>query len=80
MTEHDTERGEPVAAMQQMATIVDWLLELTEMMIKALESGVQPSHEQIADLREQAALWRQQLDRVRQRLAGVTIEPPSRPQ
>lgn len=50
------------------------------MLIKALESGVHPSHDQIAELREQAALWREQLDRVRQRLAGVTIEPPSRPQ
>jgi hypothetical protein len=31
-------------------------------------------------LREHAALWRQQLERLRQRLASVTIEPPTRVQ
>lgn len=73
------ERSELIAAYQSAEMIGD-LLDLTDRLIEALESHERPSAEQIDALRVQAWNWRQQLDRVRQRLASVMVEPPRRVQ
>lgn len=74
----DTDRDELITAMHQMAVMVDGLLDLTERLAESLKSGDRPSPEQIDDLQDRAALWRQQHDRVRQRLASATVEPSNR--
>lgn len=76
----DDERAELIAALHQSAGMIGKLLDLTDRLIEALETHERPSAEEIDALRVQARNWREQLDRVRQRLASVMIEPPNRVQ
>jgi hypothetical protein len=41
-------------------------------------AGHQPSAGDVERLTEHSALWRQQLEKLRSRLASLTIEPPTR--
>jgi hypothetical protein len=72
------ERAELIGAVSQLAEMVTRLLDLFDTLVRAYEAGQQPTSADVARLRE--GLWREQLDRLRQRLASVTIEPPTRVQ
>jgi len=74
------ERGELIAALHHTAAMVEGLLTLLERLLLSLETQAPPSSEKIDEVRRHAAVWRTQLDRMRQRLASVTIESPARPQ
>ena len=74
------ERGELIAALQQTTDMVAGLLRLTALLLSSLEAGDRMSTAEITRLREHTELWQAQLDRMRQRLASVTIEPPARVQ
>jgi hypothetical protein len=60
----DEERAELIGALSRTADLVSNLLD---------EGDLQR-------LREHSALWRRQLDKLRSRLSGLTIEPPTRVQ
>jgi hypothetical protein len=45
-----------------------------------LEAGRPPSAGDLQRLREHSALWRRQLEKLRSRLSGLTIEPSRRVQ
>jgi hypothetical protein len=46
----------------------------------AHESGRHLTDAELKQLREHQTIWRSDLERLRQRLASVTIEPPTRVQ
>jgi hypothetical protein len=74
------ERAEFIAAVSHTAEMVSRLLDLINRIVVGFEAGRQLTEADVQRLREHGALWQQQLDRLRQRLASVTIEPPTRVQ
>jgi hypothetical protein len=74
------ERAELIAAVSHTAEMVSRLLDLINRIVVGFEAGRQLTEADVQRLREHGALWQQQLDRLRQRLASVTIEPPTRVQ
>jgi hypothetical protein len=76
----DEERAQLIGALTNAVLVADGLLEACRHLIKALEWKTPPSDEQIAAARTHVDRWRADLDKLKQRLVSVTIEPPSRPQ
>ena len=76
----DDERAEQIAALSRTAAMVAGLLDALDVMRVALEAGRQPTDGDLQRLREHAALWRRQLEKLRSRLSGLTIDPPTRVQ
>ena len=76
----DDGRGELIAALHQVTGFAEGLLNLTEKLQLALESGVPMSDEDGARLRAGISNWRAQMDTFKQRLASLTIQPPDRVQ
>jgi hypothetical protein len=74
----DDGRGELIAALHQVTTFAEGLLNLTEKLQLALESGVPMSDEDGARLRAGIANWRAQMEVFKTRLNSLTISPPSR--
>jgi hypothetical protein len=76
------ERAELIAAVTRTSEMVGALLDLMERIVVGFDDGRQLTQADVERLREHSTLWRQQLERlrVRQRLASVTIEPPTRVQ
>jgi hypothetical protein len=74
------ERAEWIGAVSKTAEMVEGLLDALDTLRASLEAGHQPTVGDLQRLREHSALWRRQLDRLRQRLSSIVIEPPSRPQ
>jgi hypothetical protein len=74
------ERAELIAAVSHTAEMVSRLLDLINRIVVGFEAGRQLTEADVQRLREHGALWQQQLDRLRQRLVSVTIEPPTRVQ
>jgi hypothetical protein len=56
------------------------LLDALDVMRVALEAGRQPTDGDLQRLREHSALWRRQLEKLRSRLSGLTIQPTTRVQ
>lgn len=80
MTFTDEERAELIAALSRTADMVAGLLDALDILRVALEAGRQPTGGDLERLREHSALWRRQLEKLRSRLAGLTIEPSKRVQ
>lgn len=76
----DDERAELIGALSRSADMVGRLLDALDVLRVDLEAGRQPSAGDLERLREHSALWRRQLEKLRSRLSGLTIEPPSRVQ
>ena len=74
----DAERAELIAALSRAADMVSGLLDALDVMRIALEAGRQPTDGDLQRLREHSALWRRQLEKLRSRLSGLTIQPPTR--
>jgi hypothetical protein len=75
------ERAELIVALHQITRFADTLLGVNERLVKVLSGeGTPPTEADLAYLREGLARWRGQLEGVRQRLAGLLVEPPERPQ
>jgi hypothetical protein len=75
-----TERAELIAVLHQVTTFAEGLLRQTEQLLSALEADAKPSPHELAEVRANANLWREQVEILRKRLASLTVEPPSRPQ
>ncbi len=74
------ERAEFIAALSKTADMVQLLLEQIDRLIVVSEAGRRPTDAELQQLREHQILWRGQIERIRQRLASVTIEQPTRVQ
>ena len=80
MSFSDEERAELLAALSRTAEMVGLLLDALDVLPVSYVAGQQPSAGDVERLTEHSALWRQQLEKLRSRLASLTIEPPTRPQ
>jgi hypothetical protein len=76
----DEERAELIGALSRTADMVAGLLDALDVLRVDLEAGRQPTEGDLARLREHSVLWRRQLEKLRSRLTGLTIEPPTRVQ
>jgi hypothetical protein len=76
----DEEPAELIAALSGTAEMVGLLLEALDVLLVSYVADQQPSAGDVERLTEHSALWRQQLEKLRSRLASLTIEPPTRPQ
>ena len=74
------ERAELIGAVTRTAEIVGALLDLGDRIVIGFDDGRQLTQADVERLREHSALWRQQLEKLRSRLASLTIEPPTRVQ
>jgi hypothetical protein len=74
-----TERAELIAALHQVTTFAEGLLRQTEQLLSALEVDARPSARELAAVRANINLWREQVAILRKR-ASLTIEHPQRPQ
>lgn len=76
----DEERAELIAALSRTADMVARVLDALDVLHVELDAGRQPTEGDLERLREHSALWRRQLEKLRSRLSGLTIEPPTRVQ
>jgi CHAD domain-containing protein len=77
----ETERAELMAALHQAATFAEALLDLNTRLLDALTTGEnRPDSEELDYLRVGLSRWREQISTLRQRIAGLTGEPPQRMQ
>jgi hypothetical protein len=76
----DEERAELIGALTSAVLVADGLLEACQHLTKALESKSPPTEQQIADARKHLERSRKDLNKLKQRLASLTIEPPTRVQ
>jgi hypothetical protein len=75
------ERAEFIAALNRTADMIELLLRQIDLLILASESGRTLTEAELKQLLHQhQKIWRRDLERLRQRLASVTIEPPTRVQ
>ncbi len=77
MSFSDEERAELIGALSRTADMEAGLLEALDILRVALEAGRQPTEGDLERLREHSALWRRQLEKLRSRVSGLTIEPPT---
>ncbi len=75
----DRLRAELIGAVVQLATAIEQILALTERLL-GMRVPVGLSAQELTDARSQAALWREQLDLLKVRVASLTVPPPDRPQ
>ena len=80
MTFRDEERAELIAALSLTADMMGILLKQLDRLRDARDSGRTLTDAQASQIREHSAIWHQQLDKLRSRLTGLTIEPPTRVQ
>jgi hypothetical protein len=76
----DEERAELVKALANAVLVAEGMLEACRHLTKALDWQTPPSPEQIEAARQNLDRWRAELDKLKQRLVAVTIEPPTRVQ
>jgi hypothetical protein len=60
--------------------MVGLLLDALDVLLVSYVAGRQPTAGDVERLTEHSPLWRQQLEKLRSRLASLTIEPPTRVQ
>ena len=75
---YDDERADLIAALTNAVLVADGLLEACRHLTGALEWKPPPTEQQIADARKHLERRRKELDKLKQRLASLTIEPPTR--
>jgi hypothetical protein len=80
MTFSDEERAELIAALSLTADMVGILLKQLDLLLDARDTGRAVTDAEAAKIREHLAIWRAQLEKLRSRLTGLTIEPPTRVQ
>ena len=70
MTFADEERAELTAAPRKAVMVASGLLEACQHFTQALEQETRPSEQQIAAVRQHLDRWRDDLDKLKQRLPG----------
>ena len=80
MTFSDEERAELIAALSRTDDMVEVLLRQIDLLSFAQESGRRLTDPELKQLHGHQTIWRGDLERLRNRLASLTIEPPQRPQ
>ena len=76
----DDERAELIAALSLTADMVGILLKQLDLLLDARDGGRLLTDAEAAQIRDHSAIWRQQLETLRSRLTGLTIQPPTRVQ
>jgi len=76
----DEERAELIAALSKTVDMVELLLRQIDLLIFAQESGRRLADPELTQLKDHQTIWRRDLERLRNRLASLTIEPPTRVQ
>jgi len=75
------ERAELIAALHQSTVFAEEMLDLNERLLDALSPGAnRPDTDEIESMRLAVARWQDQMAKLRQRMARLTIEPPERTQ
>jgi hypothetical protein len=64
----DEERAELTAALRRAVMVANGLLEACQHFTQALERETRPSEQQIAAVRQHLERWREDLDKLKQRL------------
>ena len=77
---NDDEPADLIAALTNAVLVADGLLEACRHLTGALEWKPPPTEQQIADAWKHLERRRKELDKLKQRLASLTIEPPTRVQ
>jgi hypothetical protein len=67
-------------ALMSTVAFADALLDQCRALTKALEWETPPSPQQIEEARQNLDRWRADLERLKRLVAGLTVEPPARPQ
>ena len=80
MSFSDEERAELIAALSKTADMVELLLRQIDLLIVAQESGRRLTDAELKQLHDHQTICHRDLERLRQQLASVTIEPPTRVQ
>jgi len=80
MSFSDEERAELIAALSLTADMFGIPLKQLDLLLDARDSGRVLTDGEATQIRQNAATWRHQLDKLRSRLTGLTIEPPKRVQ
>ena len=80
MSFSDEERAELIAALSLTADMVGILLKQLDLLLDARDSGRVLTDGEATQIRQNAATWRHQLEKLRSRLTGLTIEPLKRVQ
>ena len=75
MSFSDEERAELIAALSRTAEMVGLLLDALDVLLVSYVAGQQPSAGDLERLTEHSALWRQQLEKLRSRLASRSPGP-----
>ena len=65
------EREELIAALHQLNAFIEGSLTVTERLVRADDTDVRPSAEELAAMRGGVACWREQLEGFKQRLAAA---------
>jgi hypothetical protein len=65
------ERAELIGAVTRTTEMVGALLDLVDRIVIGFDDGRQLTQADVERLREHSTLWRQQLERLRQRLASL---------
>jgi hypothetical protein len=76
----DEERSEFIATLTNAVVVADGLLEACRHLANALEWRSRRAMCRITAARTHLEHWRLELDKLKQRLASLTIEPPTRVQ
>jgi hypothetical protein len=75
----ETERAQLIAALHQSVAFGEGMLELNELLLDALSSGANPPDaEDIEYMRAGLRRWQEQIEKLRQRVASLMIEPANR--
>ena len=78
MSQQEIGRGDLLAALNDMATFSEGLLDVTETLISMLGSDTRPTPEDLARWRQGLDGWRLNCVELRQRIAGLAHVPPDR--
>jgi hypothetical protein len=76
----NSERRELIAALHELVTFAEGVLEVNGKLLETLAADTPPSPEALADARRHHERWVEQPAGFRKRLAGLTIPPPTRVQ
>ena len=74
MSFSDVERTELIAALSKTADMVELLLRQIDLLIFAQESGRRLTDAELTQLHDHQTIWCGDLERLRNRLASITIE------
>jgi hypothetical protein len=67
------DRAELLAALHQITAFTEGLLTLSERLVRAYDTDMRPSVEELAAMRDGVVRWRAQLEAFKQRIAAASV-------